>query len=493
MSDDELLDLRVLGGTVVTPDGCRRHGIGVKDGRIVQLAEDDLLPPAKRTIDATGRYVIPGAVDPEAHPGHTFPWELDAETETRAAAAAGVTTWGVQSPSPRFGQEHFKDVCDPEDAVSFHEVFERGRDLFERNSTVDFFFTFQIETDQHALEIPEYAERYGVTSFKFYGHYKDLDLDTWGGGAQNGLVRGWDDGTFLLALENAASIGRPGIVGLHPENWEIARVLEPRLRAAGRADIGAWDERSPDFAEAIHIRHYGYLAAITGCPLYVQHCTNARSVQEVVRAREAGAEVYVQTGPPWLFFTRDDWKIMPPLRDRASVEAVWEALRNGVVDAVGSDHIVGRGKREDWAGNSVWAPKGSGFASRVEMLLPVMLHEGVNRGRITIERLVEVMCSTPAKIFGLYPRKGAIEIGADADLVLVDLEREIEVADEHVWSRPGWSLLTGRRLCGWPTMTILGGRVIAERHGDDGRMTVVDEPSGRYLPRETAQTTLTTT
>lgn len=479
-----MIDLNIVGGNIVTPAGIARLGVGILDGKIAVLAPDELLPPAKETIDVEGRHIIPGVIDPEAHPGHTEPWALDAETETKAAAVGGVTTWGIQSPSSRFGQLEYKMDGDPSYCVSFHDVFEQGRSSFQEHSRIDFFFTYQMETDEQALEIPEYAAQHGVTSYKFYGQWRRIDREFWGARAhENGLVRGWDDGTFFLAAEKVAELGPAGVLAFHPENWEVARVLEDRLRRAGRNDTGAWDDRSPDFLEADHIRHFSYLAGIAGARAYAQHCTNARSVEESRRAKEEGVELFVQTGPAWLYFTRDDWKIMPPLRGQSDVEALWAGLRDGVIDVVGSDHVTARLKRSELGDQSVWSSGGTAFPSRVEMMLPIMLHEGVNKERISLERLVEVMCSNPAKIFGLYPKKGVIQPGADADLVVVDLNKEVPVTDDLVWTRPGWTLLDGHTLRGWPVMTILRGEVIARWRDGAERAEMVGGPTGVYLPR----------
>ena len=482
------VDLNIVNGKVVTPAGVRPGGIAIEDGRIVGVMDERLLPPARDVIDAGGRHIMPGVVDPEAHPGHADPLDLDVKTETRAAAVAGVTTWGIHNPSPRFGQEPFKQYVEPADVVSFLPVFERGRQTWGAHSMVDFMFSFQLETDEQAEEIPRYARDLGVTSFKFYCHCRRLETDTWWGAQRTGLARGFDDGTFFLACERAAEIGPPGMVMFHPENWEIARVLEKRLIAAGRQDLGAWDDRSPWLTEAHHIRAYGFLGKVTGCPLYVQHCTNPLSIQEVVRARSEGIKMYAQTGAVWLYFTREAWRINVPLRNRDAIEAQWAALRDGIIDCVGSDHVVARGTRAEMAAEGVWSRKKSGFPSRVECLLPVMLHEGVNKGRIGFGRLVEVCCEAPAKIFGIYPRKGAILPGSDADLVIVDLDKEVTVQDEMIHSRPGWSLLSGHTIKGWPVMTILRGKVIARWRDGAPRAEVVGAPQGTYIPRFPRQT-----
>lgn len=478
-------DLVVVNGRVVTPGGVINGGVAIKDGRIVSVGADAAMPRAKRRIDAKGKYVLPGIVDPEGHPGHSHPLELDARTESRAAAAAGVTTWGVMNPSPRFGAEPWKEFAEPEDVVSFFDVFERGRKIWDTESVVDSFFIFQLETDEQANEIPEYVRQLGVSNFKFYNHVRRLDRDAFWYAQKTGLACGFDDGTFFLACEKAAEVD--GVVHFHPENWEISRILERRLLDAGREDMGAWDDRSPWYTESHHVRSFSYWGKITGCALYVQHTTNPYTLHEIKRAREDGIKLYSQTGAPWLYFTRDDWRINTPLRNRVAVEAVWEALADGTIDCVGSDHVVASGTREAMAAEGVWSRKKSGFPSRVEMMLPIMLHEGVNKGRISIERLVEVCASVPAKLFGIYPQKGVIAPGSDGDLVLVDIDKEVTVTDDMVHSRAGWTLLHGHTIKGWPVMTILRGKVISEWHEGDVRATVEGPPEGRYIPRVPAK------
>lgn len=482
MNASMLIDAVVVNGQVVTPAGIRREGIAIHEGKIVGVMDEALLPPARTKIDAKGRHVIPGIVDPEAHPGHSDPLTLDVQTETRAAAVAGVTTWGVHNPSPRFGSEPFKQFVEPEDVVSFKKVFPGGREIWNAHSMVDVFFCFQMESDEQAEEIPYYVEEYGVTSFKFYCHVRRLSTDSFWGAQRTGLALGFDDGTFYLACQKSAEAG--GMVMIHPENWEVARVLEKQLIASGRTDMGAWDDRSPWFTEAHHIRSFGYLARIAGCPIYIQHSTNPLSFDEIRKNRAEGTHMIAQTGSPWLFFTRDDWRINVPLRSREAIEATWEALSDGTIDAVGSDHVVARGTRQKMQAEGVWSKEKSGFPSRVEAHLPAMLHAGINEKRITWERLVEVCCENPARIFGLYPKKGAILPGSDADLVIVDIDREMEVRDDMIHSRPGWSLMSGRKIKGWPVMTMLRGRVIAEWPDDAPRPQIVGEPFGRYLPRK---------
>ncbi len=488
---DERLDLAVVNGTVVLGHGRYRLAIGVKDGKVAVLAPEEFLAPAKETIDARGHQVLPGVVDSEAHPGCYVPFEYDMTTESRAAACAGVTTWGIQAPTTRLGTEPFREVVSSADVVSFNQSFPSGRDVINRVSHVDAYLTYMLETDEQAHEIPQYAEEHGVTSYKLYLQTRGMkgmadDIDTNWPSRRAGLGTGIDDGTVFLVMENVAYLGDPGMVHIHPENWEIGRIFEDRLRAAGRTDFGAWTDRSPDFLEAQHIRAYSYLASQTPGPvrLYLQHCTTKLSFDEVVKARAEGLEVFAQTGPAWLWAEPEyGWRINVPLRRRDNIEALWVALAEGIVDVVGSDHVVGwePSSYEEMYNPNIWDCR-TGF-SRVELFLPVLLSEGVNQGRIPLERVVQVACENPARTAGLWGTKGSLFPGFDADMVIVDIGREVVVGKEHINTRSGWSIMEGHEFTGWPVKTILRGQVTAEWADNSSGMRPVGEPRGRYLPR----------
>jgi dihydropyrimidinase len=484
----ESADLVIRGGQVVTGSGVRRAGIAVKDGVVAAVTDDEFLPPARRVIDARGRHVLPGLVDSEAHPGCYVPFDYDMRTESRAAACAGVTTWGIQAPSTRLGAQPFKEFVQAEDVVPFSRVFATARRIVEEVSHVDCFLTFMMETDEQAEEIPLYCEEYGVTSFKLYMQARRIPAHDHNWPSRRaGLGVGIDDGTLYLVFEQVARYGYPAICSIHPENWEIARVFEKRLRALGRTDLGAWTDRSPHLLEAQHVRAYAYIAEALGSRLYIQHATNPATFAEIREARRRGVELYAQTGPAWLGFTpADGWRINVPLRYREAQDAIWRALAGGDIDAVGSDHVVAwdPADRESMYAPSIWDCR-TGF-SRVELMLPVML-EGWQRGRVSLERMVEVLSENPARIYGLYPRKGTIAVGSDADLVIVDLERPVTVTKDHLNTRAGWSLMEGRTYPGWPVMTILRGEVVAEwREGEPG-IRPVGEARGRYLPRRVGE------
>ncbi|HMQ55644.1 MAG TPA: amidohydrolase family protein [Anaerolineae bacterium] len=486
MPSDQTVDLKIIGGRVVTPAGIQEGvEIAVKDGRIVAMGSGPHLPAARETINVKGKYVLPGLVDSEAHPGCYVPFDKDIKSETWEAAAVGVTTWGIHAPSTRLGAEPFQEYVQPEHVLPFSQVLDGAIDIINQHSAVDVFLTFMIETDAQAAEIPLYAEKWGVTSHKLYLQSMKPELDKYWAGRRAGLGHGFDDGTVYQVMEQTAKIGRPGIVAIHPENWQIGRVFEKRLIEAGRTDFGAWTDRSPDFCEAHHVHSYSFLAKVTRCPLYIQHATTPLTYETILKARGEGIEIYAQTGPAWLYLTPENgWRINVPLRRREQIEKIWEALAGGVIDAVGSDHVISWDPpvREEMYNENIWKLR-TGFTSRVGMLTPVMLSEGVNKGRISLERMVEVCCENPAKIFGLYPKKGALQVGADADLVVVDLDKEVTVDKRHIFTRSGWSIVEGHTFTGWPVMTILRGQVVAEWPDDAEGPRLVGQPSGVYLPR----------
>jgi dihydropyrimidinase/dihydroorotase len=482
------VDLIITNGRIVTSAGRYDADIAVKDGRIVAIGDADLMPEAKETINLGGKYILPGIVDTEAHPGCYVPFERDILSETREAAAIGVTTWGVHAPSTRLGKEPFAEYVQPEDVVPFSEVLDSAVDILNRSSTIDVFLTMMIETDAQVEEIPLLAEKWGATSHKLYLQSMKPELDKYWAGRRAGLGHGFDDGVVYQTMEETAKIGAPGIVAIHPENWQIGRVFEKRLIEAGRTDFAAWTDRSPDFAEVHHIRSYGYLAQVTGCPFYIQHASTRDSHNEIRRLRADGVKVYAQTGPVWLYLepNQEAWRINVPVRYRDNIEAIWEALADGTVDAVGSDHVIAwePNDKETLFNDNIWKLR-TGFTSRVGMLAPVVISEGVNKGRITLERAVEILCENPAKIFGLYPKKGAIRVGADADFCVLDIDKEVTVDKKNVFTRSGWSIIEGHTFTGWPVMTILRGRVIAEWPDDADAPHVIEEnPSGEYLPRK---------
>ncbi len=470
---------------LVTPTGIVEGGVVIEDGRIAAVARDVELPSGGDVLDAGGRYVIPGVVDPEAHLGSTRPLDSDFATESRAAIAAGVTTWNLhQTTHVNFREADGRPPADRQ--LKFSEVAQTFIDIGEERSHCDFMMTPLLMTEEQAEEIPELARRWGLLTYKLYMHMRlgrhRLEA-AWAQAPKLG-VQSFDDALVFKAMREVAKFGDVGLLSAHCENWEIALVLEKELREAGRTDVAAWNARSPGFLEAMHVHTYGYLAAKLGCRFHVQHVTTAETIAALTAVRAFGSTIFGQTGVHYLLLDEGDWKLNTPLRGAADRQAVWEALADGRINSIGSDHVNRNATRDEMIHGNVWKDV-SGFPSRIEAHLPLLLSEGVNKGRLTIERLVEIVASNPARIWCLHSAKGAIRVGADADFVLLDLERRMRIDKGHILAAAGWSAYEGWDVQGWPLATILRGSIVSELQ--DGRYVVADKPSGRFVRRPVAK------
>jgi dihydropyrimidinase/dihydroorotase len=469
-------DIVFKNGLIVTPAGTIEGGIAILDGKIAAVGGDAFLPTTNREIDLAGKYLLPGVIDPECHLGSHRPLADDFYSETRAAAAAGVTTWGMQLVSLAItgGAEKVKG---PADIPSFTRAMPLYYEA-SRAAAIDFFLTPILGTDEHVGEIPYMAKEHGISSFKLHLQMQGPWKPSW-------PAYSFDDGSIYAVFDAVAKLGAPAIALLHCENWEIARVLQERLMAAGRTDMGAWDDRSPAFTEAGHARTYLYYAKVAGCPIYIVHVTTRETIAEIEKAKAEGLTVYSEIGTHYLVLHKDAWKINVPLRDRATHETLWRALSSGAIDCIGSDHVAHTRTRESMETGNVWTTI-SGFPSRIEGMLPMMLSEGVNKGRITMERLAQVASENPARIFGLYPKKGAILPGADADLIVVDLKRRAKITKELLHTITPWSIYEGWEVTGWPVMTLVRGNVVMEWPENEPRAKVTDASVGQYIKRNVA-------
>ena len=475
MTNNPEVDAVIRNVQVVTPSGILRDaGVAIDQGRIAAIGEEARLPPARKTIDGGGNHLLPGVIDPHTHPGPYRPFEDDVASETRSAAAGGVTTMVGIVKSTRLGQP-YKKYVDPEDVVSFAEVFPRARDIINDRAFVDMALTFAIVSDDHAREIPLYAEECGVTSFKFYLGY--AKATRWS--SRIGLPTTWDDGTLFLGLEAVAKVG--GVAPFHAENRQVVRILQERVKAAGKKDLAAWEEASPDFLEAVDILKVGFFAKHLGCHVYAVHLNSAMGLEMVKKVRAEGANMTAEVCTQYLTISKNDWPFPgamavnhPPIRDEANADALWAGLAAGDIQCVGTDHVPGF--RDELVNEEdVWQ-SASGMTGSAT-LLPLLLSEGVNKGRLTIERVAQVTSENVAKALHLYPRKGAVQVGSDADLILVDLSEKRTVRGEDLHTASDFCVFEGRELTGWPVMTMLRGQVVMEK-GD-----MVGEPSGQYLHR----------
>jgi dihydroorotase (multifunctional complex type) len=441
-------DLAIYHATLVTPRGRRKANLYVADGRIAGIGDEKL--GARETIEAAGLFLLPGSVDGHVHfqdPGDST--REDFISGSSAAAVGGVTTV--------IEHTHSHPVRDP----AF--LREKVEHLHNR-SVIDFGLAAHAWPDRLGEVRPLWEA--GVTFFKVF------TCTTHG-------VPGLDTAHLLRLFREVALFG--GLCLVHCEDEAITSENERTLRAAGRADpavIVEWRSRE---AELVAANTIGLLARLTGVRAIAAHVSHPAVVDLLQRERALGARLWLETCPQYLYLWEGELrehgafrKFTPPARIRSDAEAdeMWRRVARGPVTHVSTDHAPST--RAHKTEGSIWDVH-FGLPG-VESTLSLMLN-GVSEGRVRLERVVDLLAETPARLYGLYPRKGSLDVGADADLVLVDPASERTLSDAMVVSKAGWTPYAGRRLTGRSVMTFSRGRLVAQ----EGRP--VGKPGwGRFLP-----------
>ena len=423
---------------------------------------------AAREIDASGEYVLPGIIDAHNHP--VYADKMD--TFSLLAAYGGITTI-----IPFFG--NFAAWGMP---GKTSEVIKRMIEEGERISYLDFAIhaAFVAEDDIRA-EIPKLIKM-GVPSFKMYMTYP-----------RRGMMM--PDEKMMAAMAMAADEG--GMAMVHAENGYGIDYLVDKFTAEGKVSREYFMPSQPNILEVEAVQRAATYAALTDCPLYFVHLS-AREIPEVVRQmKQGGRRIYGETCPQYLSLTNQVvlergalGKIGPPLREKEDNEAIWRGLANHVIDTVASDSCSIKVEQKEWGGASkdfitgseAKTPSGNIFEARfgapwAEQMLQVVYHDGVNGGRITLPRLVQAMCENPAKIFGLYPKKGIIREGSDADIVVFDPALPFTISEDTMHGNSDYTLFEGKEVLGAPVFSMQRGEVIIE----DGQLKR-KQGGARFLP-----------
>jgi dihydroorotase (multifunctional complex type) len=430
------LDLVVKNGKIHTPYGFYEGYIAVDAGKIVSLGKGGALPEADRVVDARGNHVLPGMIDMHVHfrdPGFTE--REDFETGTRAAAAGGVTT--------------VVDMPNTVPSVTSVKALAEKIKIAEGKALVD--FALIGGAGELSPETLVAMAEGGVVGFKTFmiARFKELAAS---------------DGQMLDNFEAIAGTGLPCLI--HAENEDIVSRGMDKAKASGRIDPIAHSEFRPPIAEDEATMRTIMLAGATDVHLHICHMTTKGAAGILGWAKAEGRRVTGETSPNYLLLTADAMKkvgpfakIDPPLRGREDQEALWKALNGGAIDALASDHAPypKADKEKGWV-NIFDAPSGG---VGIETSLPLMLN-CVNEGLISLRRLVEVYSSNPAKILRLYPMKGELIPGADADIVVVDLKRGYEIKGEALHSKEKTTAFEGFKGKGLPMTTIVRGEVVME-------------------------------
>ncbi len=448
-------ELAINGGTVVLPSGPVRAHLGISNGRIESISSAPLT--GDNSIDASDRVIVPGGIDPHVHfrmYQKSVVTSDDYATGSRSAACGGVTTYIDFAVQPTGGS-------------ALAAVQERLGEA-QRDSTIDYAFHAALTTATDAtLSEIEPIVALGVRSFKFFLTYRAFGFYT-------------DLGFLLEAMREIGRLG--GVALIHAENDEVLEHLKQRFLDEGKTGMRSLALQRPDYAEEIAVANTATLARETGCHTAVVHLSSARGLTAAVRARRDGSPYFVETCPQYLVLSqtlldRADgglYTFTPTMKTAADSEALWAGIANGDVTYAGSDHSPF--DRSVKLGAATFDAVYPGIPG-TETLLPLLFAEGVNGGRISLERFASLTSGNAARVFQLHT-KGAIQPGYDADLVIIDPAKEVTLSSTMLHSACDYTPYEGRQLRGYPVATLSRGEVVmrdGEFTGRAGR--------GRLAPR----------
>lgn len=450
------MDLLIKNGILVTPTDCFKADIGIDEGKIVAISSK-MPTEADDIVDAKGKYVLPGGIDPHTHMEMPFMGATtvdDFEYGTIAAAFGGVTTiidFAIQPKDKTFLETIalWKAKADPK-VVTDYALHVAVTNL----------------TEDLIKEIPD-VQKEGVQSFKLFMPYR-----------KEGLMS--DDGRIFRMLEESRKLNF--LVQLHAENNSILEMLIERNVNAGKLSAEYHAKSRPNYCEGEAINRGLAMAHATNGNLYIVHMSTKEGLMELRRWKMMGANVFGETCPHYLVLNDEKYLspkgrryiMSPPLRGKADNEALWDGLFDHSLDTVGTDHCTFTDAQKDLGkDNFTKVPNG---VPGVETMIPLLYSEGVRRRKMSINRLVEMTALNPAKLFGLYPRKGTLNIGSDADIVIFDPDYELQLTRENLHSKIDYSIYEEFTVKGMPTYTFVRGKPVVYN-----REYVGKKGSGKYV------------
>ncbi len=452
-------DRIIQGGTLVTGSLQQEADLGIVDGRVAAVAAGLPTADADVVVDARGKLVLPGAIDVHDHFELPFCGTVSADrfdNGSRAAALGGVTT--------------FIDFAIQGAGETLLEALAARRALADPKVCIDYGLHAGITRwdDERREELPAVIAA-GAPTFKMFMIYKS---------------QGWqsNDGALFGALRETARLG--GTIGVHAENNDLIDLLIAEAVARGELACPSHRATRPDYTEAEAVARAVRWAEASGGQLYIFHLAAGKAADAVRQGQRRGVAVQAETCPQYLLlddalFDRPDghhFATCPPIRSVGDQEALWAALADQTIQIVATDTCTFTSQQKAmWDGDFRKIPFGM---PGVETLLPLLYTEGVRKGRISLGRMVEVLCENPAKLFGMWPQKGSLAIGADADLVIFDPALSVPLDAANLHSACDYSPYAGRVAQGWPTHTYVRGRPVVEE-----RRFVGEAGSGKFVVR----------
>ena len=438
-----MIDLLIDNGKVVYPDVTLDAAVAIDDGKIVAVGSSSMMPRAEKIIDAGEKFVIPGGVDPHVHIRSPFMGATtndDFYTGTMAGASGGTTTvidFAIQSKGSL-----------PMEAIKNRRAEADGKVV------IDYSLHSAITdpTDKTINQIEEIIH-YGIPSFKLFMVYREEGL----------MV---DDGTIMTIFEETKD--KKGLAGFHSENVAIIEYLVDKALREGNTGAIYHALTRPNVSEAEAISRILFLAKSLDAPIYDFHMSIKEGVNLFRQARSKGQPVYCETCTHYLILTKEKMKgpdginyiCSPPLREREDVEALWKGIADGTVSLVASDQAAFTAEHKK-LGKESFDKVPNGLPG-IEFRLPLVFSEGVQKGRINVNKFVEVTSTNAAKIFGLYPKKGILYVGSDADLVILDPKLKKTITTEESTYGMDWYPYEGMKVKGYPVTTISKGKLIYE-------------------------------
>ncbi len=438
-------DLMIANGTVVTATDTYPADVAIEGDKITAIGRDLPRDNARRVIDASGRYLLPGGIDVHTHLDMPFGGTVssdDFETGTRAALFGGTTT--------------LIDFAIQGKGQTLRQAFDAWMQKAASRATTDYAFHCII-TDLPDARLEEMRDmvREGVTTFKLFMAYPGVLM--------------LDDASIFKALRSTAQHG--GMVCMHAENGSAIDVIVRQALAEGKTAPKYHALTRPTTAEAEATGRAIALAEMAGAPLYIVHLSCNDALERVREARDRGLPVYAETCPQYLYLSIENFDVpgfegakyvfTPPLREKWHQEKLWQGLKQDQLQVVSTDHcpFCYKEQKELGKGDFTKIPNGG---PGIEHRMSLVYSGGVGKGRFSVNRFVELVSTTPAKLFGLYPRKGTIAVGSDADLVIFDPNREHTISAKTHHMRVDYSMFEGIRVKGMPDRVLSRGRVVVE-------------------------------